>query len=86
MSFVPRLELLADLTHIIPFPVHEAIPVPASDGEHIIIYTDGACKSNGTGLAVAGYGVFFGPNDLRNRAVPLEGSVQTNNRAELQAV
>mmetsp|Transcript_17379 Transcript_17379/g.24918 ORF Transcript_17379/g.24918 Transcript_17379/m.24918 type:complete len:343 (-) Transcript_17379:151-1179(-) len=64
----------------------ETIPVPASDEEHIVIYTDGACKSNGTGLAVAGYGVFFGPNDLRNKAVPLEGSVQTNNRAELQAV
>ena len=33
----------------------------------------------------AGYGVWFGPLDPRNMAQPLEGEVQTVNRAELSA-
>jgi ribonuclease HI len=32
----------------------------------MIIYTDGACRSNGKDNAIAGYGVFFGDNDIRN--------------------
>mmetsp|Transcript_1128 Transcript_1128/g.2380 ORF Transcript_1128/g.2380 Transcript_1128/m.2380 type:complete len:244 (-) Transcript_1128:1119-1850(-) len=51
-----------------------------------VIYTDGACESNGRENAVAGYGVFFGPGDPRNVSEPLPGLVQTNNRAEMTAV
>ena len=50
------------------------------------IYTDGACTGNGTENARAGYGVYFGKDDPRNVAAPLEGELQTNNRAELQAI
>jgi ribonuclease HI len=52
----------------------------------LVLYTDGACSGNGTANARAGYGVFFGSKDPRNVAAPLEGELQTNNRAELQAI
>ena len=32
------------------------------------------------------YGVYFGPDDPRNISERLEGSLQTNNRAELTAI
>ena len=51
----------------------------------IIVYTDGACRNNGTDIAVGGIGVYFGPSDPRNASEPLLGR-QTNQRAELQAV
>lgn len=49
-------------------------------------YTDGACKYNQSRRhAKAGYGVFVGPNDPRNRSGRVRGE-QTNQRAELYAV
>ena len=51
----------------------------------IQIYTDGACTGNGTSEAKAGVGVYFGLNNPNNISVPLEGDLQTNNRAELTA-
>ncbi|KAL2875961.1 hypothetical protein SGCOL_008812 [Colletotrichum sp. CLE4] len=50
------------------------------------IFTDGASAGNGTPSARAGVGVYFGPNDARNVSEPLEGALQTNQRAELAAV
>ncbi|KXG52663.1 uncharacterized protein PGRI_079190 [Penicillium griseofulvum] len=51
------------------------------------IYTDGSSLRNGTPLASAGVGVFFGPGDSsRNVSEPLKGSRQTNQRAELTAI
>ncbi|QPG77293.1 hypothetical protein FOA43_004701 [Brettanomyces nanus] len=51
------------------------------------IYTDGASKNNQSqGKSIAGYGVYYGDNDSRNTAAPLEGSRQTNQRAELTAI
>ena len=52
----------------------------------LAIYTDGACKSNGTSKSIAGYGVYYGDNDPRNISKKLLGSIQTNNRAELMGV
>lgn len=52
----------------------------------MVIYTDGACRNNGTPNAKAGYGVFFGDDDARNTFGRLEGREQTNNRAELTAI
>lgn len=49
------------------------------------VYTDGACSKNGARDAIAGIGVYFGPNDSRNVSRRLEGK-QTNNRAELTAI
>ncbi|RMY04340.1 hypothetical protein D0868_06994 [Hortaea werneckii] len=61
-----------------------ARPVPQAP---IRIYTDGSSLSNGRGdSAMAGVGVFFGPMDTRNISEGLEGSKQTNQRAELTAI
>ncbi|KAG5361836.1 Ribonuclease H1 [Yarrowia sp. C11] len=50
------------------------------------VYTDGACSGNGQRNAIAGYGVFFGANNPLNICRRLEGSLQTNQRAELAAI
>lgn len=51
-----------------------------------MIYTDGACPSNGLIAGRAGIGVFFGLDDPRNISSRLPGHHQTNQRAELFAV
>lgn len=51
----------------------------------IYVYTDGACSKNGSSNARAGLGVYFGENDPRNLAKPIEGK-QTNNVAEISAI
>lgn len=51
----------------------------------IIVYTDGACSSNGKTNAKAGIGVYFGPDDPRNISAPVQGK-QSNNTAELGAL
>lgn len=57
-----------------------------SDSSHWV-YTDGASKNNqNQGRSVAGYGVYFGKGDERNVAAPLEGDIQSNQRAELMGV
>jgi ribonuclease HI len=50
------------------------------------VYTDGACANNGRKNARAGYGIYFGENDTRNRSAPIVGDKQTNNVAELTAI
>lgn len=51
------------------------------------IYTDGSSLRNGTKIASAGVGVYFGPEDSsRNVSEPLKGTRQTNQRAELTAI
>ncbi|KAJ2052573.1 hypothetical protein GGI08_004996 [Coemansia sp. S2] len=52
----------------------------------LVVYTDGACLGNGHHGAVGGVGVYFGPNDNRNYSGPLPGQIQTNQRAELEAI
>jgi len=49
------------------------------------VYTDGACSKNGTRVASAGIGIYFGENDQRNLSEKLIGK-QTNNLAELTAI
>lgn len=49
------------------------------------VYTDGACSNNGKSNALAGIGIFFGTNDIRNVSKQIEGK-QTNNIAELTAI
>ncbi|KAI0746188.1 ribonuclease H-like domain-containing protein [Earliella scabrosa] len=50
-----------------------------------VVYSDGACKGNGKAGSIAGVGVWWGPNDVRNVAERCPGG-QTNNRAELIAI
>lgn len=49
------------------------------------VYTDGACSNNGRRNSVAGIGIYFGANDVRNVSLALEGK-HTNNTAELLAI
>ena len=49
------------------------------------VYTDGACSKNGTRIASAGIGIYFGNDDPRNVSEKLLGK-QTNNLAELTAI
>lgn len=48
-------------------------------------FTDGGCFNNGQKGARAGYGVFFGDNDIRNISEKVS-SKQTNNVGELMAI
>jgi ribonuclease HI len=60
---------------------------PASEIAYdIIVYTDGACKRNGTKNASAGYGIYFAENHPLNQCVRLTTGKLTNNVAELTAV
>ncbi|PGH15491.1 hypothetical protein AJ80_05508 [Polytolypa hystricis UAMH7299] len=64
---------------------HQAKP-PGPPGM-LRIYTDGSSLRNGTTIAKAGVGVYFGPGDeSRNVSEPLKGTRQTNQRAELTAI
>lgn len=58
--------------------------VKAKDPEPVVIFTDGACPSNGQGATVAGAGVWFGDDDPRNLSERVPG-MATNNRAEMWA-
>jgi ribonuclease HI len=49
------------------------------------VYTDGACTNNGKSTALAGFGIFFGIDDIRNVSKPIDGK-HTNNVAELTAI
>ncbi|XP_078037200.1 ribonuclease H1-like [Augochlora pura] len=52
---------------------------------YVIVYTDGACSSNGCDNAQAGLGVWFGDDHPLNVSQPVFGRT-TNNNAEIQAV
>jgi ribonuclease HI len=56
--------------------------------KQLVVYTDGACTGNGRTGARAGVGVYFGDdeNSVYNVSEPLQGPVQTNQRAELTGV
>jgi ribonuclease HI len=51
----------------------------------LIIFTDGACKGNGTKNAKAGYAALFPNHSHLDISEPLLGEVKTNNRAEFMA-
>lgn len=64
----------------------EAPPAGMGRDGVLRIYTDGSSRGNGKVGALAGVGVYFGKNDPRNLAEPLQGQPQTNQRAELTAI
>ncbi|KAF5320843.1 hypothetical protein D9619_000262 [Psilocybe cf. subviscida] len=52
-----------------------------------IVYTDGSCEHNGTLHARAGAGIWYAPDDLRNKSIRLPEEIeQTNNTGELVAI
>ncbi|OTB04289.1 hypothetical protein M426DRAFT_155714 [Hypoxylon sp. CI-4A] len=63
---------------------NEIVAKDEPDVHHV--YTDGSSLANGRAGAVAGVGVWFGPDDKRNISERLQGDVQTNQRAELTAI
>ncbi|KAH5752382.1 hypothetical protein HBI16_242420 [Parastagonospora nodorum] len=67
-------------------PYSDAVrDIPGSES-WLVINTDGSSFRNGKPDAIAGVGVYFGPNDKRNTGQPLGPGKQTNQRAELMAV
>jgi ribonuclease HI len=55
-------------------------------GSAIHVATDGACRNNGRADAVAGCGIYWGPNDNDNRSFQLRDGIRTTSqRAELTA-
>ncbi|CAI5760546.1 unnamed protein product [Candida verbasci] len=67
--------------------LRNGVPTPIT--EHI--YVDGASRGNGQNKnAPSGYGVYYGPNDIRNASVGLHevdfNQTPTNQRAELHAM
>ena len=52
----------------------------------LVVAGDGACTSQGTPLARAGCGAFFGPDHVLNFEFALAGPVQDSDRAELRAL
>lgn len=53
--------------------------------QKIVVHTDGACYNNGKRNAKCGGGIWFGPNDPRNRALRIPGPDQSNQIGELAA-
>ena len=85
-------EQVTELTHAETEPTMSQPPHPNSTRTHrsnrpevMKVWTDGACINNGTPEAMAGWGVYFREDDDRNRHEPLQGVIQTNQRAELRA-
>jgi ribonuclease HI len=99
LESLPPVTLLSP-THLAPpLPSEEALPADefAAQDEKVrkqynippdaqIIYTDGACPSNGLNNSRAGIGIFFSPSSPHNISRRLPGPQQTNQRAELFAV
>lgn len=86
-----------------PSTVHSATQIPSLNSSvprasstrsnHQKIYVDGASRGNGkSGIPKLGYGVYYGPGDSRNAAVPLSDVDDvrrvkpTNQRAELHGL
>ncbi|XP_074596821.1 ribonuclease H1 [Brevipalpus obovatus] len=55
----------------------------SDDGDSQIIYVDGSCMGHGLPDSKAGIGIFWGPDDPRNRGLRLDRT--TSNRVELHA-
>lgn len=60
--------------------------VHASHNDYIVVAVDGACSNNGQEGARSAYGVFWGIDNVMNRAAPVQGEKHhTNQVAELWA-
>ncbi|XP_023406138.1 ribonuclease H1 isoform X2 [Loxodonta africana] len=64
--------------------VRSSVSPDGSEGEFVVVYTDGCCSSNGRKRARAGIGVYWGPGHPLNVGIRLPGR-QTNQRAEIHA-
>lgn len=68
-------------------PWRQRSRVQDENNENITVYTDGSCENNGQEDARAGAGIWYGPDDERNKALRVPKNMpQTNQTAELLAV
>ncbi|KAG2004399.1 hypothetical protein CC2G_002960 [Coprinopsis cinerea AmutBmut pab1-1] len=67
---------------------YEAHPISTTrwERQEVSVYTDGSCSANGTASARAGSGIWYGPEDNRNRALRLPDKLASNNAGELAAI
>ncbi|KAL6898553.1 ribonuclease H-like protein [Trichoderma evansii] len=57
------------------------------DRHTVVVSIDGACRGNGTSLARAAWGVYFGPQSAHNSSGILDPALpQTSTRAEIEAL
>jgi ribonuclease HI len=61
------------------------LKVSPHSSDALVIFTDGACKGNGSAHARAGYAAVFPNHPHHDISERLEGDVKTNNRAEFMA-
>lgn len=60
---------------------------PEPDEDEIVVYTDGSATNNGREDAEAGAGIYYGPGDVRNRAIRVPNELQpSNNIGEILAI
>ncbi|KAF6747265.1 hypothetical protein DFP72DRAFT_747663, partial [Ephemerocybe angulata] len=52
----------------------------------VTVYTDGSCTKNGSAIAKAGSGIWYGPNNPRNTSIRLPDNLASNNAGELVAI
>ncbi|KAF9505408.1 hypothetical protein BS47DRAFT_1434309 [Hydnum rufescens UP504] len=52
----------------------------------VTVYTDGSCFNNGDENAQAGCGIWYGPDDIRNTSLKVQGDAQSNQIGEILAV
>ncbi|TFK63672.1 RnaseH-domain-containing protein [Pluteus cervinus] len=88
-----KTNTLTDGFRVFTDPTHLSSEVPHVGGcqsrrvtNCVRIYTDGSCLNNGEYNAKAGCGIWYAPNDERNKGLRLPGEEQSNNSAEIGAV
>jgi ribonuclease HI len=67
-------------------PGYRKHPLVANHAEETTAYTAGFCLEDGYDNAQAGGGVWFGPDDPRNVALKIPGSIQSKQVGQLTAV
>lgn len=67
-------------------PFHDTRVANLAERRDLVVHIDGACPGNGSVNAIAGIGVFFGPNSPYNISSPCNtSSPATNQKAEISA-
>jgi len=80
-----HLRIFVNLKKLSPSPARR-IP-PSHPLHNTIIFTNRSCLLNGNTRAQAGIGVWFGPNNPRNKATPVGKNIsQSNNTGELLTI
>ncbi|KAN0104009.1 hypothetical protein V8E52_011410, partial [Russula decolorans] len=85
ITFDPSITTKNDLTECFRIFTNPNVPSkqpakrridPGANLRHqtVSVFTDGACLNNGKSNARSGSGIWFGPNDQRNKAIKIPGA------------